>query len=320
MTFKIGVLGAGAHGERYLRHGQNDVPGMGVSALARRHPELGLALARKHGVRHHREALDLIADPDVDGVVICTPPSTHFEYATAVLQAGKPLLLEKPMTGTLAQAEELAALDSAAPTPLMLGQSLRWNPVIQRVRHLWPRLGKVRLIRLAQRLAPTGLAWQSDLSQTVGGSVLLTGVHIFDLARWLSGSEFVSVDSRQERFLNPVVEDFFLARAQLADGCWVSLEVSKYTQSRACWLEVVGEHGQISADYLRAGVLWRSGQDEVYEDISATAPTLPNLLSDWLQSIKDGVAPPVTAQDGLATLRMVQACYESASTQSIIYL
>jgi len=271
-------------------------------------------------VRHHTEAAELIRDPDVDGVVICTPPGTHFEYAQQVLAAGKPLLLEKPMTGTLAQAQELAKLDASAATPLMLGQSLRWNPVIQRVKELWPRLGKVRLIRLAQRLAPTDLAWQRDLAQTVGGSVLLTGVHIFDLARWLSGSEFVSVDSRQERFLNPVVEDFFLARAQLADGCWVSLEVSKYTQSRACWLEVVGEEGQISADYLRAGVRWRSGTEDVYEDISALVPTLPTVLADWLKCINEGSAPPVTVQDGLATLQMVDACYRSARSEKMVKL
>jgi predicted dehydrogenase len=318
VTFRIGVVGAGAHGERYVRHGQNDVPGMSVSALCRRQEKPGQELASQYGVRHHREALELIADPDVDGVVICTPPSTHFAYAKAVLAAGKPLLLEKPMTGTVAEAEALARLDETVASPLMVGQSLRWNPVIKRVKEMWPRLGRVRLIRLAQRLAPTDLAWQKDLAQTVGGSVLLTGVHIFDLARWLSESEFVSVDSRQEQYLNPVVEDFFLARAQLANGCWASLEVSKHTQSRACWLEVVGDKGQIRADYLNAGVLWRSGSIEEYEEISAKAPTLPTMLAEWLRSIRQGTPPPVTVHDGLATLRMVDACYESARIQASV--
>ena len=81
--------------------------------------------------------------------------------------------------------------------------------------------------------------------------MLLTGVHLFDTVRWLTGAEFVTVDSRQAQLLNPAVEDFFLARAELSDGCWVSLEVSKYTQSRACWLEAVGEEAQLLADYQR---------------------------------------------------------------------
>jgi predicted dehydrogenase len=311
MNFRIGVIGAGTHGARYLRHALRDVPGMTATALCRRNETEGRRLAGELECRYHREAEDLIADPAVDGVVVCTPPSTHFAMAGAVLAAGKPLLLEKPMTGTLAEAEDLARLDAAAPVPLMVAQALRWNPVILRVKELLRRLGHIHLVRLAQRLAPTTLAWQRNLSETVGGSVLLTGVHIFDLARFLTGAEFAAVDSRQARILNPVVEDFFLARATLTDGCRVSLEVSKYTRSRACWLEVVGQEGQLQADYLNGGIVLRVGRDEKKFEVSAAAPTLPPLLADWLGSVTGLTAPPVTAHDGVATLRVVEACYRS---------
>ena len=312
MTFRVGIIGAGAHGERYVRHGSQDVPGMNVTALCRRDSHRGQQLADKHDVRYHREASALIADPDVDGVVVCTPPSSHFKIAEQVIQSDKPLLLEKPMTGTLAEAEQLVKLDQAAGQPLMLGQALRWNPVLLKVRGLWPQLGRVHHVRLAQRLEPTTLAWQQDAAQTVGGSVLLTGVHIFDLARWLTGAEFTAVDSRQAQILNPIVEDFFLARGVLSDGCLVSLEVSKYTQSRACWLEAVGENGQIFADYLKGGVTLRCGQVEEKFEVSAAVPTLPALLNDWMAAVRGKFAPPVTVQDGLATLHVADACYRSA--------
>ncbi len=131
--------------------------------------------------------------------------------------------------------------------------------------------------------------------------------------RWLTGCEFRSVDSKQSRILNPVVEDFFLARADLEDGITASLEVSKYTQSRACWLEVVGQEGQIWADYLNGGVLLQQGSDEERFDVSARVPTLPMVLSAWLESIRDTSAPVVGARDGVATLAMVDACYRSAA-------
>ncbi len=313
MALRIGVIGAGTHGERYVRHGLNDVPGLTVTALCRRQPAAGQEMAARFGVRYHREAAALIEDPEVDAVVVCTPPSTHFGLAEQVLAAGKPLLLEKPMTGSLTEARQLVRLDATAACPLMLGQSLRWNPVIAKVRELWPRLGKVRLIRLAQRLAPTTLAWQQDAAQTVGGSVLLTGVHIFDLVRWLTGAEFVSVDSRQQQVHNPVVEDFFLARALLSDGCWASLEVSKYTQYRACTLEAVGDDGQLSADYLKGDVRLRCGSEEEKFEVSALVPTLPVVLGDWLEAVSRQAAPPVTVHDGLATLQVVDACYRSAA-------
>ncbi|MCK9996879.1 MAG: Gfo/Idh/MocA family oxidoreductase [Candidatus Krumholzibacteria bacterium] len=315
MSFRIGVLGAGTHGERYVRHALLDVPGMTVTALCRRTEELGRKLATQYGIRYHAEPDGLIKDPEVDGVVVCTPPSSHFELARAVLASGKPLLLEKPMTGLLTEAERLAELDTESPRPLMLAQPLRWNPVILKVRQLWSSLGRVHHIRLAQRLAPTTLEWQQNPDETVGGSVLLTGVHIFDLARFLSGREFMTVDSRQRQVLNPVVEDFFLARASLSDGIQVSLEVSKYTRSRACWLEAVGEEGQIMADYLDGGIILRQGRDEEKFDISAATPTLPLVLKDWLAAVRDGSPPPVTVKDGLATIRMAEACYRSAAAE-----
>lgn len=320
MAFRIGVIGAGAHGTRYVRHALRDVQGMTATALCRRSPEEGGRIAAEFSCRYHREPEALIADPDVDGVVVSTPPSSHFEISRMVLAAGKPLLLEKPMTGTLAEASSLAELDANAAQPLMLAQALRWNPVILKVRELLPRLGRIHMVRLAQRLAPTQLAWQRSVEETVGGSVLLTGVHIFDLTRFLTGAEFATIDSRQAQVMNPVVEDLFLARAELTDGCWVSLEVSKYTQSRACWLEIVGEEGQIQADYLEGGIVLRRGREEEVFAVSATVPTLPPLLADWLAAVGSGSPPPVTVLDGLETLRVVEACYRSAAEDNPVTL
>lgn len=314
MGFRIGLIGAGTHGARYLRHARRDVPGMRVVSLHRRDRNAARELARELECRSPRDADELIADPEVDGVIVCTPPSTHFELARAVLAAGKPLLLEKPMTGTLDEADRLCDLDASARTPLMLAQTLRWNPVLIRVRELWPRLGRVHLVRCAQRLQPTTLAWQRDPAVTVGGSVLLTGVHLFDTVRWLTGSEFAEVDSHQARILNPVVEDFFLARARLEDGCRVSLEVSKYTRSRACWFEAVGEEAQLWADYQTGGVLLRRGAEEERCEISARVPTLPAVLSAWLRGIRDGGAPEVGVGDGRETLAVADACYRAAAS------
>ncbi len=316
---RIGIIGPGAHGARYLRHLRFDVPGMAPAALCRRDHDAGERQAREAGCDYHRRPQDLIASPAVDGVVVCTPPSSHHHLCRQVLAAGKALLVEKPLTGTLAEARELRRLDAASALPLMLAQALRWNPVIRRARQLWPRLGRVRLVRCAQRLAPTTLAWQRDPAVSVGGSVLLTGVHIIDLVRHLTAREFTAIDSRQRNWLNPVLEDFFLARGELDDGAVVSLEVSKYTRSRAGLLEAVGEEGQLWADYLFGGV--RLVSDRRIEEFAAdaSAPTLPGLLADWRDWLRArrqapaGAAPPppVTAEDGARTLAVVEACYRS---------
>jgi len=312
MTLRVGVVGAGTHGVRYLRHLLQDVPGLAPVALCRRDAGAGNELAASLGIPWFPSGDALIDHPDVDAVIVVTPPASHFPLAARALAAGKPVLVEKPMTGTLAEARELAALASRPDVPaLMIAQPLRWNPVLQRARELWPRLGRVHLVRVAQRLAPTSLGWQRDRRETVGGSVLLTGVHLFDLVRWLTGREFVRVDSRQRQVANPVVEDLFLARAELDDGCWVSCEVSKFTQSRAAWLEAVGEAGQLWADYLAGGLVLRCGREEIREEIDARAPTLPAVLAAWRDALAGRGGMPVTARDGLRTLEMVDACYRS---------
>ncbi len=320
MEFRIGVIGAGTHGTRYLRHALHDVPGMTATALCRRDAVAGDRLAAELGLRYFAEAQELIENPAVDGVIIATPPDSHFALARAVLDAGKPLLLEKPLTATLAEAEDLAALPDTDAPGVMLAQTLRWNPVIQKVQALWPLLGRVHLVRMAQRLAPTTLAWQHDPAIPSGGSVLITGVHLFDTVRFLTGAEFVAVQAKVDQILNHAVEDFFLATATLSDGCNAALEVSKYTQSRACWLEAVGEDGQLWADYLTGGVILRRGKQEERFDINAMAPTLPLVLTDWLKSVRDGTTPAVGFADGLATLRVAEACYRSARTGNLITL
>ncbi len=314
MTFRIGVIGAGVHGTRYLRHALRDVAGMTAVALCRRDREAGAALAAELGLRYHAEASALIADPQVDGVIIATPPAEHFEQAAAVLEAGKALLLEKPFTATLAEAEKLAAMPDANAPGVMLAQTLRWNPVILQVKDLWPRLGRVHLVRLAQRLAPTTLTWQHDPQIPSGGSVLITGVHLFDTVRFLTGAEFTGqMTATVKKILNEAVEDFFLASAELSDGCAVALEVSKYTRSRACWLEAVGEDGQLWADYLQGGVVLRQGTREERFEVSAAIPTLPLVLAAWLQSAKEGTPPAVGFADGLATLRVAEAIYRAGA-------
>jgi predicted dehydrogenase len=322
MTLDIGVIGAGTHGARYLRHlVRGDVPGMRAVALCRRDEEAGRRLSGELDVPWFAHAGQLVADPRVAAVIIATPPNTHYPLSCQVLDAGKPVLLEKPMTGTLDEARKLAERAQAPDAPvLMVAQTLRWHPALLRARELWPRLGRVHHVRLAQRLQPTTLAWQRNLSETVGGSVLLTGVHIFDLARWLTGREIVMLESRQRQVLNPVVEDFFLARAQLDDGCWVSLEVSKYTQSRACWLEAVGEDGQLAVDYQTGRILLRCGREEVREHVDGGVPTLPGVLESWRDAILGRQAAPVTSIDGLRTMEIVDACYRSAATGETVDL
>jgi predicted dehydrogenase len=96
--------------------------------------------------------------------------------------------------------------------------------------------------------------------------------------------------------------------------------VSKYTQSRACWLEAVGQAGQLWDDYQAGEIILRRGGRESRERVDGSAPTLPGVLEGWRDAMLGSKAVPVSALDGLRTLEMADACYRSAAAGAPIGL
>ncbi len=313
MGMRTAIIGAGVHGSRYARHIVEDVEGLDLVAVCRRDLEACRTVAAKWDANAFTDAEELINSGDLDAVVIATPPSSHFSLASAALKVGLAVLIEKPMTGSLDDARRLADIATLPDSPpLMLAQTLRWNPVLKRVREILPSLGTIRYLRISQRLEPTTLAWQKDTAQSVGGSILLTGVHLIDTLRFLTGEEFTEVDCRLERHHNPAVEDFFHAHARLSGGAHASLEVSKFGRFRGCMVEAVGDDGQVWAEYYKGGIRVNRGGETITEDISAAVPTLPDVLCAWRDAILKNATPPVTVTDGVRIMEVVTVCYESA--------
>jgi predicted dehydrogenase len=174
---------------------------------------------------------------------------------------------------------------------------------------------------MSQRLEPSSLTWQREHQAAGAGSILLTGVHLFDSVRWLFGDEVGAVYCRWGRILNPAHEDFFAASVVLArSGIHADLEVSKYTQSRSCRIEVVGENGQLLGDYWNHRLVFTSGREERLEPLPPEVLTVEETVRDFCRSLLTGQPMAITVDDGLRTLEIVEACYASARTDSVITL
>jgi predicted dehydrogenase len=129
-TTRWGILGPGriAHSfARDLRH----VPGARLEAVASRAPERAAAFAAEHGGRASSSYADLVADADVDIVYVASPHSHHLEHGRLALEAGKPVLVEKPLTLDAAQAEELVALARERGLFLMEAMWTACHPVVR---------------------------------------------------------------------------------------------------------------------------------------------------------------------------------------------
>ena len=132
----IGVVGYGYWGPNLVRNFV-EVSGARVRAVSDLSAaRLGLAASRYPGVVATPNAMELIADPQIDAVVVATPVSSHFELAHASLSAGKHVLVEKPLTSTAEEAERLVELAERKGLTLMVDHTFIYTGAIRKVREL----------------------------------------------------------------------------------------------------------------------------------------------------------------------------------------
>ncbi|HEX6826347.1 MAG TPA: Gfo/Idh/MocA family oxidoreductase, partial [Nitrospiraceae bacterium] len=100
MPLRIGLIGAGRHGSRYIHHLLHDLPGVSLAALCRKRIGEGVPSLSQPEIPVYGDYRALIADPAVEAVVVVTPPSLCAEICLEAVRARKPMLVEKPLAPT----------------------------------------------------------------------------------------------------------------------------------------------------------------------------------------------------------------------------
>jgi len=311
-VLRIGLAGLGAHGSRYARHLlRGDVPGARLTAVCRADEKKGRAFADEHGLAFVARAEDLAGHPDVDAVAIALPPNLHPAVATACLENGRPVLVEKPLAPDTRSARALVACVERTGTPLMVGQTLRLDAVMRRLRDEREGLGPLRTIYINQRFEPTDRQWID--TPGCGGLFLNTGIHGFDLLRWLTGAEPVSVFAESGRAVTRETEDQFAVIVRMQPGDIIAIvDNARSSRSRSGRIELVGASAQIWGDHIHRTLVRVCGRDRTDLGPIEDSPTVPLLLNRFVDALARGEAPEITARDGLAAIEMVEAATLSA--------
>jgi predicted dehydrogenase len=320
-TIRFGLIGLGIHGQRYARHIMQDINGAELYAVCRQDPAQGEAFARAHNVRYYREYLDLLSDPQVDAVVVVTPPVLHERICTTAVLAGKPVLVEKPLAHNTREGINIVEAVARSGTVLMVSQTLRFNSVVRTLEYHLDELGPIHTISINQRLEPSEREWSDNFAAAGGGVILHTGVHIFDLVRFFSGDEVRRVYCETDRILYEELEDSFVATLRLRKSkirCVV--DAARYTEGRSGRIELVGERGQLVGDHVHGYGLLIRGRQPVPLDVPAAVNTVEESLKAFMQTLLHDEEPPISAVDGLLTLEIAEACYHSASSGSSVEL
>src|SRR6202789_2409222 len=299
----VGYLGR-FHAQKYASLPDSHLVGVAdPSAKARS------SVAAELGVAAYADYRELLGH--VDAVSIVTPTPMHFEVARNFLDAGASVLVEKPMTVTVAEAESLIELARRANRVLQVGHLERFNAAVQAVQ---PTLAVPRFIESA-RLAPF------KHRGTDVDVVLDLMIHDIDLILSIVRSPVVAVDAIGSSVFSRE-GDIANARLRFANGCVANATASRVSMKTERKLRLFQDDAYISVDLhqkvltvIRKGGVGADGvpQVAIEENTYEQGDALKDEIAAFLESAATGSAPAVSGEDGLLALRTAVSIAEQVA-------
>ena len=310
----MGLIGVGKHGSRYAKHIVEDIPQAELVAVCRRDRQAGEQAASLYGCRYYAEYHHLLDDPCVDAVAVAVPPVLHMAIITTACHAGKHVLIEKPLAVSVVEAHRIRDLIAASQVRCMVAHTLRFNTVVQTLKAHLPEIAPLHSLYLSQRFEPSPLAWLDHKAESGGGIILHTGVHSFDLLRFLTGDEVTQVWCQMNRVFTTETEDNFLMMCRMRDPLLQgAITGSRSTQSRSGLIELSGQNGQLLGDHTHGFAYLVKGLERMPLQVGPPVPTVREVLTAFVEGLQHDTAFPITVEDGLRAVAIAEACYRSAA-------
>lgn len=326
----VGIVGLGHIGQLHICGVQASSKAR-LAAVADVDPALVDEAVAATGARWYGSVQDLLADPDVGAVTVGLPHHLHHPVVAEVIEAGKDVLVEKPMALTVEECDDLIARAEAASVRLSVDHNQVFDPSHIRARELIAdgALGEPSFIRLRLGLSSSHPGWRADVAKVGGGLLFDAGIHRFYLARFLFGDADVAASILDR--LSTEGEELAVVVMQFHNGATGVIEAN-YSGSPRSFddsVEITGTVGSISIRGLEAptfgrpipgpSMRWHDGERWYDEDYAVSAD------DDYVASVIKSIAafcdamatpsesPPVTGWDGRETIRLVREAYERAT-------
>ncbi|MCL6597101.1 MAG: Gfo/Idh/MocA family oxidoreductase [Firmicutes bacterium] len=292
------------------------------------------AAGEAYGAYVARTLEEALERPGVEAAVVCTPEAYHLEAVAAAAARGLSVLCEKPMAPSLEEADAMIALAEAAGVVLMVGHSRRFTERYRKVYEAVAagEVGEVRLVRENER-RPRPRAgeagtywsrghWTGDPRRSVG-AILTNGIHEADLFNWLIGARPVSVVA-EERVTRAggVVADFVSFCVRYDNGAVGASEVNNAAPpgyGAFHEFELYGTRGQVRARDHEGAMVEVAGEGgvrhpEAYGLVLHVQEAYVREHLAFVDSVRHGTPPPVSARDGRLAVAVAVAAAEAART------
>lgn len=294
--------------------------------------KLALAAERYHVKKTYTDCRDMFADADIDAIVNTTPTSEHAWTTIAALQAGKHVLCEKPISMTLAEADDMMAAAKASGKVLQLALQSRHAPAWHKVKELMDdgSIGTPHTITVTQFWNDPYIYknWRTAAAVSGGGIIADSSVHWIDMMRHLMGevSAVCSVAVAAAGAPNPAIEDSSLTLFRFASGAIGCLRNGWRNQRRPNCnesVEVNGTTGTVMADLMNP---WVTEDELKVELIQWARPAVEfkftqsrmrftYQMEDFAACVNGQRAVTCTAEDCRRALVIQEAVYRSLQTK-----
>lgn len=330
---RVGVIGAGI-AARHLSGFDWNKDLFEVLALCSLDEDRGRDLCKTHGIADYTQNADeLINRADLDIIDICTPPDTHFELCKKAIAAGKHVICEKPLFGSIAEVDEMAGiLARSGGRKLMPIFQYRYGSGLQKLKLLIELglTGKPFLTTIETHWwrGPDYYAvpWRGKWKSELGGGLLGHAIHAHDMLNYVHGA-CAEVFSYGATLVNPIeVEDTSAISVKMQNGSLAALSMTlgsrkEISRLRFCFHDLVAE--SILEPYTMGRDPWTfiAGIEEHQKKIDDALARYEVKEDGYTrqfelfhQAIMEDRDPPVTLQDARNSLELVTAAYHSQRT------
>ncbi|MFD1956873.1 Gfo/Idh/MocA family protein [Paenibacillus thailandensis] len=343
-ALKIGVIGTGSISSMHLQSYDKN-PDARLVAVCDLNEERAGSAAGKYGAELvYTDYRELLANPDIDAVSICTWNNTHAEIAIAALEAGKHVLVEKPLCRTVEEALRVQEAVRSTGRTLQVGFVRRYDPNAQLLRAFADRgeFGEIYYAKASsiRRLGNPG-GWFSDIERSGGGPLIDIGVHVIDLCWYMMGlPKPVSVSANTYRKLGNrsnvrnlsfykaadynadlnTVEDMANALIRFENGASLLVDVSftLHAKEDLTSVKLYGDKGGFEIDPEVAIVT------EKHDTILNVKPQTDHKgfdfnaafqaeIDHFVSSVRNGTKPISPVEDGVEIMKILCGVYESAA-------
>jgi myo-inositol 2-dehydrogenase/D-chiro-inositol 1-dehydrogenase len=313
----FGVIGAGAIGRLHARHLASQVEGARLVAVSDVVPEAAQSCARDASATAYGDHRELLANPQVEAVVIASPPDTHAKIIEQAAAARKQIFCEKPIDCELEKIDRALAAVAGAGVKLQIGFNRRFDANYHAVHEAVAggKVGRPLIIHIVSR--DPKLPAVSD-TRSVAGMFLDMTIHDFDMARYLTGSEVTEVFALADRRLHDAGDlDTALVTLRFADGAFGTIDNGQTAYGYDQRVEVFGTDGMVATENERphsATLTDSAGSHSVlplHFFIERYAESYRRELEAFVECIERDTDPPVTGRDGRIAVVIALAAQRS---------